>query len=143
MLSPVAKKATRRLIRCCSDGLMRERRSVTSVEKSTSSTVHVFLIAVLNISKKTGYFIGRSVRLTPGSRIMMVPLLARFAEFRIFQGTGNGLDRRFFGHGNSCFRDFRRRARTQVVGRFEPLFPCVHVHRRQLSDGRALEEQIQ
>src|SRR5277367_830965 len=75
MLSPVAKKATSRLIKCCSDGFMRERRSVTSVEKSTSSTVHVFLIAVLNISKKTGYFIGRRVRLNPGSRIMMVDFL--------------------------------------------------------------------
>src|SRR4051812_13929475 len=70
MLSPVAKNATRRLIRCCSAGCIFERKSVTSVEKSTSSTVHVFLMAVLNISKYTGYFIGRRVRLKPGVRII-------------------------------------------------------------------------
>src|SRR3954468_24786673 len=45
-------------------------RSETSWEKSTSSTVQVFLIAALYISKNTGYFIGRSVRLKPGFRIM-------------------------------------------------------------------------
>src|SRR5262245_53113450 len=75
MLSPVAKNATRRLMRCCSAGFMRERRSVTSVEKSTSSTVQVFLIAVLNISKNIGYFMGRRDRLNPGSRITMRVLL--------------------------------------------------------------------
>src|SRR5579885_2767048 len=76
MLSPVAKKATNLRMRCCSAGFMRVRRSVTSVEKSTSSTVHVFLIAVLNISKKTGYFIGRSVRLKPGFKIITLSSLA-------------------------------------------------------------------
>src|SRR4051812_15560922 len=66
--SPVAKNATRRWTRCLSAGLIFERRSPTSVEKSTSSTVHVFLIADRYISKNAGYAIGRSVRHIPGSR---------------------------------------------------------------------------
>ena len=49
-----------------SAGVILRRRSPTSVEKSTSSTVHVFLIAPRYISKNAGYAIGRSVRQKPG-----------------------------------------------------------------------------
>src|SRR5258708_1061609 len=70
MLSPVAKNATSRLIRCCSAGVIRERRSFTSVEKSISSTVQVFLMGMLNVSEKRGYLIGGRVRLNPGLRII-------------------------------------------------------------------------
>ena len=55
-------------MRCFSAGSI-FRRSTKSSEKSISSTVHVFLIASLYISKNCGYFIGRRVRLNPGSRI--------------------------------------------------------------------------
>ena len=50
IVSPVAKNATSRLMRCRSAPVMRVRRSEISVEKSTSSTVHVFLIALRYIS---------------------------------------------------------------------------------------------
>src|ERR1700744_5947233 len=69
MESPVAKKATRRWMRCVSAGVSRERRSTRSVEKSTSSTVQVFLMPFLNISKKTGYCMGLRVSERPGSRM--------------------------------------------------------------------------
>src|SRR5262245_24482371 len=141
MLSPVAKNATRRLIRCCSAGFILERRSETSVEKSTSSTVQVFLIAVLNISKKTGYFIGRRVRLNPGSRIIF--LLAGLAGFRILQRTGDGLGRFLPGDRYSGFGDLGRRTRSQIVRSLQTLLPGVHVHGGKLPDGGTLQEQIQ
>src|SRR5579862_2330460 len=95
MVSPVAKKATKRLMRWHSAGVMRLARSFKSVAKSTSSTVHVFLMAALYISKNTGYFIGRSVRLKPGSRIMkpLLILLAGLAALRVFQGARDLLGR--------------------------------------------------
>src|SRR3569623_2004881 len=126
MLSPVAKNATSRLIRCCSAGFIFDRRSVTSVEKSTSSTVHVFLIAVLNISKKTGYCMGRSVRLKPGSRIIV--LLARLAGFRFFERANHRLEGALFGQRHGGLRNLRGRTRPQIVSRFETLLPRVHVH---------------
>ena len=46
----VAKKATRRWIRWRSGSVILNRRSPMSVEKSTSSTVQVFLIAEWYIS---------------------------------------------------------------------------------------------
>jgi hypothetical protein len=52
--SPVAKNATSRSTRCRSAALILLRRSATSVEKSTSSTVHVFLIAARYMSKNFG-----------------------------------------------------------------------------------------
>ena len=55
-------------MRCFSAGSI-FLRSTKSSEKSISSTVHVFLMASLYISKNCGYFIGRRVRLNPGSRI--------------------------------------------------------------------------
>src|SRR3712207_5293535 len=54
-------------MRCRSASVILLRRSTRSVEKSTSSTVHVFLIAFRYISKNTGCAIGRSVRFIPGS----------------------------------------------------------------------------
>src|SRR5580692_5354873 len=69
MESPVAKKATRRWMRWISAGVRRERRSTRSVEKSTSSTVQVFLMPSLNMSKKTGYCMGLRVSERPGSRM--------------------------------------------------------------------------
>src|SRR5438128_2179706 len=75
--SPVAKKATSRSIRWRSAAVMRPRRSARSVEKSTSSTVQVFLIALRYISKNCGYAIGRSVRFSPGSSSMGVFLFSR------------------------------------------------------------------
>src|SRR5262249_61943758 len=67
MEAPVAKKATRRWMRCRSAGVTRARRSARSVEKSTSSTVHVFLIASLYISKNGGGGIGGGGRVVPGA----------------------------------------------------------------------------
>src|SRR5665213_2834136 len=68
-------------MRWISAGVSRERRSTRSVEKSTSSTVHVFFIPSLNISKNTGYRIGRSVRDKPGSRME----LGAFVDMIIFR----------------------------------------------------------
>ena len=50
MVSPVAKNATSRWIRWRSASDILTFRSVVSSEKSTSSTVQVFLIAFLYIS---------------------------------------------------------------------------------------------
>ena len=52
--SPVAKNATSRDTRCFSAGINLRSRSTRSSEKSISSTVQVFLMAFLYMSKNTG-----------------------------------------------------------------------------------------
>ncbi len=54
MESPVAKNATSRWTRWRSASVILTPRSRTSVEKSTSSTVQVFLMAARYISKNAG-----------------------------------------------------------------------------------------
>ena len=46
-------------------------------------------------------------------------------------------------HRHRCLRDFRSRARAEVVRCLQPLLPRVHVHGRELADGRAFQKQIE
>jgi hypothetical protein len=141
----VAKKATRRLIRCCSAGVMRSCKSARSVEKSTSSTVHVFLMAAFVL------FVEDRVLHRPESQIkswienhqqllFKTCLLARVARFRVFERASDG---HRGGNRDCCLGDFCRRTGTQVVGCLEAFFPGIHVHGRKFSDIRALDEQVE
>src|SRR5215475_2446984 len=144
MESPVAKKATRRFTRCRSASVILWRKSLKSVEKSTSSTVQVFLIAALYMSKKTGYFIGRKVRFIPGSRIIFYTpsrLLAGFTSLWTVEGTGNGTC--CYGRGGCGLGNFGGRTGTKVICRLQSLLPGIDVHGRQLADIRCLREQVQ
>src|SRR5258706_11120067 len=120
---------------------MRVAKSVISVAKSTSSTVQVFLMAVLYMWKKTGYFIGRRVREKPGSNIMrfcLSVLLTSFARSGIFQRANES---RFVHDGrDGGFGDARGRPRAQVISCLQSLFPRVHIHGGDFVDGRTLHE---
>src|SRR5688572_12732025 len=118
MLSPVAKNATRRWIRWRSAGLIFERKSPTSVEKSTSSTVQVLRMALLYISKNRGYASGRRLRHRPGS--------SSFAGLGVLERTAHrlGSGRRTLGGvrvgrsydgGHRCPPTLRPRVASAIV----------------------------
>src|SRR5262249_28354287 len=92
-------------------------RSAMSDEKSTSSTVQVFLMALLYISKNTGYFMGRRLRSKPLSKIIF------YFSFSILPVVRHGED--WLLTGFAAFRVFERTRQLRFLIR-----PCRHRHRR-------------